>query len=122
MKLEIAPHRKKIVERDLEKEFKDEENPFRFAIVCAMWITGFDAPCVSTVYLDKPKISFSKVISKEWNYCENIFGNDKAIFNSHMTIINKYRVDSHAKNIDDNEMALFRISITKLENQLENYF
>ena len=54
MKLEIAPHRKKIVERDLEKEFKDEENPFRFAIVCAMWITGFDAPCVSTVYLDKP--------------------------------------------------------------------
>jgi type I restriction enzyme R subunit len=54
MKLDIAPHRKKMVERDLEKEFKDEENPFRFAIVCAMWITGFDAPCVSTVYLDKP--------------------------------------------------------------------
>jgi len=54
MNLEIAPHRKKMVERDLEKEFKDEENPFRLAIVCAMWITGFDAPCVSTVYLDKP--------------------------------------------------------------------
>ncbi len=52
--LEIEPHRKKMVERDLEKEFKDEENPFRLAIVCAMWITGFDAPCVSTVYLDKP--------------------------------------------------------------------
>lgn len=54
MNLDIAPHRKKTVERDLEKEFKDEENPFRFAILCAMWITGFDAPCVSTVYLDKP--------------------------------------------------------------------
>ena len=54
MKLDIAQHRKKIVERDLEKEFKDEENPFRFAIVCAMWITGFDAPSISTVYLDKP--------------------------------------------------------------------
>lgn len=54
MNLEIAPHRKKMVDRDLEKEFKDEENPFRLAIVCAMWITGFDAPCVSTVYLDKP--------------------------------------------------------------------
>ena len=52
--LDIAKHRKKIVERDLEKEFKDPENPFRLAIVCAMWITGFDAPCVSTVYLDKP--------------------------------------------------------------------
>lgn len=54
MGLDIASHRKKIVERDLEKEFKDEENPFRLAIVCAMWITGFDAPCISTVYLDKP--------------------------------------------------------------------
>ena len=42
------------IARDLEKEFKEEENPFRLAIVCAMWITGFDAPCVSTVYLDKP--------------------------------------------------------------------
>jgi type I restriction enzyme R subunit len=52
--LDIATHRKKIVDRDLETEFKDEENPFRLAIVCAMWITGFDAPCVSTVYLDKP--------------------------------------------------------------------
>ena len=54
MNLNIEQHRKKIVERDLEKEFKDDENPFRLAIVCAMWITGFDAPCVSTVYLDKP--------------------------------------------------------------------
>jgi len=43
-----------MVERNLEKEFKDAENPFRLAIVCAMWITGFDAKCVSTVYLDKP--------------------------------------------------------------------
>jgi type I restriction enzyme R subunit len=54
MGLEIEPHRKKMVDRDLEKEFKDEDNPFRLAFVCAMWITGFDAPCVSTVYLDKP--------------------------------------------------------------------
>ena len=52
--LDIATHRKKFVDRDLEKEFKDADNPFRLAIVCDMWITGFDAPCVSTVYLDKP--------------------------------------------------------------------
>lgn len=54
MDLNIEIHRKKMVERNLEKEFKDSENPFRLAIVCAMWITGFDAQCVSTVYLDKP--------------------------------------------------------------------
>lgn len=54
MNLEIEPHRRRMVERNLEKEFKDEDNPFRLAIVCAMWITGFDAPAISTVYLDKP--------------------------------------------------------------------
>jgi len=52
--LDIATHREKMVSRDLESDFKDDENPFRLAFVCAMWITGFDAPCVSTVYLDKP--------------------------------------------------------------------
>jgi len=52
--LDIEKHRAKMAKRDLEKEFKQDENPFRLAFVCAMWITGFDAPCVSTVYLDKP--------------------------------------------------------------------
>ena len=54
LNLDIATHRKKFVERDLEKEFKDDDNPFRLAIVCAMWITGFDVPSISTIYLDKP--------------------------------------------------------------------
>ncbi|MFN5416732.1 MAG: type I restriction endonuclease subunit R [Flavobacteriia bacterium] len=54
MGLNIEQHRKKMVERNLEKDFKEEDHTFRLAIVCAMWITGFDAPCVSTVYLDKP--------------------------------------------------------------------
>ncbi len=39
---------------DLDEAFKDEEHPFRIAIVCAMWLTGFDVPCLSTLYLDKP--------------------------------------------------------------------
>lgn len=54
LNLDIAIHRRKIVERDLEKEFKDDSNPFRLAIVCSMWITGFDVPSISTIYLDKP--------------------------------------------------------------------
>lgn len=52
--LDILPHREKMVNRDLETEFKDEANPFRIVIVCAMWITGFDVPSLSTLYLDKP--------------------------------------------------------------------
>jgi type I restriction enzyme R subunit len=52
--LNIQIHREKMVKRNLEKEFKDDNNPFRLAIVCAMWVTGFDVPSVSTIYLDKP--------------------------------------------------------------------
>lgn len=52
--LDIEPHRLKMNERDLEKEFKDDEHPFRFVIVCAMWLTGFDVKSLSTLYLDKP--------------------------------------------------------------------
>ena len=52
--LDIEPHRLKMNTRDLETDFKDEEHPFRFAIVCAMWITGFDVPSLSTMYIDKP--------------------------------------------------------------------
>jgi type I restriction enzyme, R subunit len=61
--LDITPHRKLIKEGfettdgkriDIESAFKKEEHPFRVAIVCAMWLTGFDVPSLSTLYLDKP--------------------------------------------------------------------
>jgi len=71
--LDIIPHRRLIKEgidmpesmrskpqfrnmqrMDLDEAFKEEEHPFRIAIVCAMWMTGFDVPSLSTLYLDKP--------------------------------------------------------------------
>ena len=39
---------------DVERSFKSPEHPFRVAIVCAMWLTGFDVECLSTLYIDKP--------------------------------------------------------------------
>jgi type I restriction enzyme R subunit len=39
---------------DVETAFKDPEHPFRVAIVCAMWLTGFDVECLTTLYIDKP--------------------------------------------------------------------
>jgi type I restriction enzyme R subunit len=39
---------------DVEMAFKTPEHPFRVAIVCAMWLTGFDVECLSTLYIDKP--------------------------------------------------------------------
>ena len=38
----------------LDEKFKDPDDPFRLVFVCAMWLTGFDAPSCSTIYLDKP--------------------------------------------------------------------
>jgi len=52
--LDIESHRKRMVTEDLETKFKAPDDPFRLVFVCAMWMTGFDAPSVSTIYLDKP--------------------------------------------------------------------
>jgi type I restriction enzyme R subunit len=52
--LDIRPHRERMIKEDLETKFKDPEDPFRLVFVCAMWLTGFDAPNCSTIYLDKP--------------------------------------------------------------------
>ena len=52
--LDIEKHRRRMVKEDLAEKFKDPTNPFRIVFVCAMWMTGFDVPCLSTIYLDKP--------------------------------------------------------------------
>lgn len=61
--IDIQPHRRMIKEGyetpdgrriDMESAFKKPEHPFRVAIVCAMWLTGFDVQSLATLYLDKP--------------------------------------------------------------------
>jgi len=52
--LDIAAHRKRMVKEDLETKFKNADDPLRIVFVCAMWMTGFDVPSCSTIYLDKP--------------------------------------------------------------------
>lgn len=61
--LDILPHRKLMKDGflledgkrlDVETAFKREDHPFRVVFVCAMWLTGFDVPSLSTLYLDKP--------------------------------------------------------------------
>ena len=71
--LDIVPHRRLIKEgmelpaamraeprfRNMQQmavddAFKEQEHPFRIAVVCAMWLTGFDVPSLATLYLDKP--------------------------------------------------------------------
>ena len=57
--LNIKPHRERMNRidkhgHDIEFNFKDPHHPLQLVFVCAMWLTGFDAPTVSTLYLDKP--------------------------------------------------------------------
>jgi type I restriction enzyme R subunit len=52
---EWQPHiRNKEKRRKLANRFKDSRDPFRIVIVRDMWLTGFDAPCLHTMYVDKP--------------------------------------------------------------------
>lgn len=57
--LSIKPHREKMNEitpdgKNIEDRFKDADDPLSLVFVCAMWLTGFDVPSMSTLYLDKP--------------------------------------------------------------------
>jgi type I restriction enzyme, R subunit len=52
--IDIIRHRERMNKERLDEKFKDTKDPLRLVFVCAMWLTGFDAPSCSTVYLDKP--------------------------------------------------------------------
>ena len=41
-------------QKDLEKRFKNPNDELQIVIVRDMWLTGFDAPCLSMMYVDKP--------------------------------------------------------------------
>jgi type I restriction enzyme R subunit len=60
---DIIPHRQRMKNGyvlqggktlSVEDAFKEPDHPFRVVIVCAMWLTGFDVECLSTMYIDKP--------------------------------------------------------------------
>ena len=57
--LDIRSHRRKMEaittdSKDIEDRFKDKDDPLSLVFVCSMWLTGFDVPSLSTIYLDKP--------------------------------------------------------------------
>jgi type I restriction enzyme, R subunit len=54
-KVLLKPHiYTKDVRKKLEKRYKNPADPFKLVIVRDMWLTGFDAPCMHTMYVDKP--------------------------------------------------------------------
>ena len=71
----------------------------------------------SEIYFEDLK----KIIEKEWGCFEFVFGRDRESFSAHMTCVNKYRIDAHAKDITDDEMQYFRVCMKKLEDYIENF-
>ena len=79
--LDIHPHRKRMQQvdgngHDLEYNFKDPDDPLQLAFVCAIWLTGYDAPTVSTLYLDKPQKDHSlmQTIARANRVCSHRIG------------------------------------------------
>lgn len=56
--IDVRPYREVLVKgingKAVDECFKDGKHPFRIAVVCAMWLTGFDVKALATLYLDKP--------------------------------------------------------------------
>lgn len=52
--IDMRPLRQRMIRENLEEEFKNPDSDLRIVFVCAMWLTGFDVPNLSTLYLDKP--------------------------------------------------------------------
>ncbi len=48
------PRMTKQEQEDIKTRFKDPNDPLKFVIIRDMWLTGFDAPCLHTMYVDKP--------------------------------------------------------------------
>ncbi len=78
--LDITLHRKKMEEIspegvDIEDRFKDPDDNLQLVFVCAMWLTGFDVPSLSTLYLDKPMKSHT--LMQAIARANRVFGEEK---------------------------------------------
>lgn len=84
--LDIKPHRERMNEvneegQTLEDLFKADDSTLRLVVVCSMWLTGFDAPTVSTLYLDKPSVGHTLMqiiarANRKTDYLD-VFGREK---------------------------------------------
>ena len=71
--------------KNLDTEFKDETSPFKIAIVVDMWITGFDVPCLDTMYCYKP-LQMHTLIQTVSRVNRNYPGKDKGLIVDYLGI------------------------------------
>jgi hypothetical protein len=74
-------------------------------------------PNKSEIYFD----DLRKIVVKHWDCFKNIFIKDKQDFDTKMQFINKHRADAHAKEVSKEEMDYFRLCISDIEKQVEDF-
>lgn len=101
--------------------FKDPESEFKIAIVVDMWITGFDVPCLDTMYIDKPlqKHTLIQTISRVNRVYE---GKDKGLMVDYIGIKsnmnNALKQYAGSGNMDDNVETIEK-SLTMVKDELD---
>ncbi len=97
--------------KELDRQFKNEKSNFKIAIVCDMWLTGFDVPCLDTIYIFKPiqKHTLIQTISR---VNRTFKGKEKGLVVDYMGIkkamneaLKKY-TDGEQEEFEDSEKAV----------------
>ncbi|MBO4812011.1 MAG: type I restriction endonuclease subunit R [Prevotella sp.] len=107
--------------KKLDLAFKDPESEFKIAIVVDMWITGFDVPCLDTMYIDKPlqRHTLIQTISRVNRVYE---GKDKGLVVDYIGIKsnlnNALKQYAGGGNIDDNVETIEK-SLTMVKDELD---
>lgn len=125
--IDMKPHHNLYEQEELDKHFKDPDKPFRLAFVCSMWMTGFDVPCLSTLYLDHPMKDHT--LMQALARPNRIYGSEKTcgqivdyvgIYNQLLVALNIYAQPDQGINEEDLDMPLNDKSelISELERAL----
>jgi len=105
--------------KELDRQFKNVKSNFKIAIVVDMWLTGFDVPCLDTIYIDKP-IQQHTLIQTISRVNRVYKGKDKGLIVDYIGI--KKNMNMALKkytNFDDSEFDSIDKAVTIVKDQLE---
>jgi type I restriction enzyme R subunit len=105
--------------KELDRQFKQPESNFKIAIVVDMWVTGFDVPCLDTMYIDKPvqQHTLIQTISRVNRVYE---GKEKGLIVDYIGIKNNMNLAlKKYTNYDEDEFEETEQSVKIVKDQLE---
>lgn len=105
--------------KELDRQFKNTKSNFKIAIVVDMWLTGFDVPCLDTIYIDKPiqQHSLIQTISRVNRVYE---GKDKGLIVDYIGIKKNMNVAlKKYTNYESEEFEGVEQAVTIVKDQLD---